>query len=277
MTLWNDLPPLAEAARRPLPETDPVLDALDPDSRAGVAAVWAERAESELGAGAVFAAVASGLFTASMPVEIVWLASRAVCDELRHAEICRHVAARYSGVVPARRPAIAPARPAPRPSGAPALDAGAHAILNGAINETIGSAFLSACLEEATAPLARAALRELLTDETDHARLGWAVLAASPEGGETRRVVTRRLPEMVTLARSVWRARAAELPAELPRGHGCLPGPAVAELVDEALRALVLPGFAHVGIDPTAAAAALASDGSRYPVSLRLPHGRAPV
>jgi hypothetical protein len=239
MSLWDELPSLAEAARRPLPAEDPAVLALDAAGRAKVAAVWAERAESELGAGAVFAAVARGLFGEGVSHQVVWLASRAVCDEMRHSEICRHVAAVYGGAVP-ERPALRDVAPPP-------LGASAHAVLICAINETIGSAFLSACLDEAEGALPRAALRELLADETDHARIGWAVLAGAPEGGEARREVARRLREMVLAARDAWRLRASELPEELPRGHGCLPRGDVLAVVDEAIRSLVLPGLARVG------------------------------
>lgn len=249
MSHWDSLPSLAEAARRALPEDDVTIGALDAAGRAAIAAVWAERAESELGAGAVFAGVAKGLFGAGVPHEIVWLASRAVLDELRHSEICRHVAAVYSGAVSER--------PSPRSVPAPPTSAVAYAVLHGAINETLGSAFLSACLDEAEGPLVRAALRELLTDETDHARIGWGAFAALPEGGKGRHEVVQRLPEMVLATRKAWRIRAGELPEGLPRGHGCLPRADVLEVVDSALQSLVLPGFVHLGVNVSAATRAL--------------------
>jgi hypothetical protein len=257
MSLWNELPALAAAARRPLPVEDETIAALSESDRAGIATVWAERAASELHAAAAFSAVSKSLFAARAPEEISWLASRAVCDELRHAEICRYVASCYRGG-PVARPALGPIVE-------PRLGGGAYAVLQGAINETIASAFLSACLDEASAPLVRAALRELYADETDHARIGWAVLGAAPPDCPTRREVAVRLPAFVRAARSAWQARAAELPEALPAGHGCLPRAALLHVVDCALEELVLPGFAHLGVDPAAAAAVLVSERQQRP------------
>jgi len=247
MNLWSDLPELASAARRPLPPADASIEALSPEDRALLARVWTERAENELGAGAVFAAIAAGLFGEGAGAEVLWLASRAVCDELRHAEICRHVAACYAG------------RALPRPA-PPTIDegprsAGVYAVLNGAIHETIGSAVLTACFEEAEGPMVRAAVRELLADEVDHARVGWALLGADRLAPRLRCEIGAALPALLRVARERWLARAEELPEVLPRGHGCLPRREVVEVVEHALQSLVLPGFAHVGLDPGPAAA----------------------
>lgn len=253
MSLWDEMPSLEAAARRELPAEDPTISALSAGDRAALAEVWAARAKSELGAGAVFAAVARGLFAAgaeggdrgggAVPPELLWIASRAVCDELRHAEICRYVASRYGSE--------APPRAAPPAIVEPPFGPGVYAVLNSAVNETIGSAFLSACLDEAEGALARAALRELLADEMDHARLGWALLAAGAPGGLSaglRGEVAGRLPELIRIAERAWSARAAELPSEIPRGHGCLPGADVVRVARRAIREVILPGFAHLGI-----------------------------
>jgi hypothetical protein len=243
MSLWDELPSLEAAARRELPAADPAILALSAEDRAAVAELWASRARSEIGAGAVFAAVARGLFMeggGAVPHELLWLASRAVCDELRHAEICRYVASLYGTETPPRA--------APPTIAEPPFGRGIHAVLNSAINETIGSAFLSACLDEAEGILARAALRELLTDEMDHARLGWALLATAGLGGAMRSEVEGRVPELIHIARRAWSVRAAELPEDLPRGHGCLPRAEVLRVVEIAIREVILPGFEHLGL-----------------------------
>lgn len=242
MSLWDELPCLEAAARRELPAVDPAILALSEGDRAVVAELWAARARSELGAAAVFAAAARGLFAeggGAVPHELLWLASRAVCDELRHAEICRYVASRYG---------VEPPRAAPPVITEPPFGRGIHAVLNSALNETIGSAFLSACLEEADGILVRAALRELLTDEMDHARLGWALLATPGLGGAMRSEVEGRLPELIHIVRGAWFARAVELPKEIPRGHGGLPREEVLRVVEIAIRDVILPGFEHLGI-----------------------------
>ncbi len=105
--------------------------------------------------------------------------------------------------------------------------------------------------------MVRAAVRELLADEVDHARVGWALLGTDRLAPRLRCEVSAALPALVRLARQRWLARADELPERLPRGHGCLPRGEVIEVVDHALRSLVLPGFSHVGLDPGPVAAAL--------------------
>ena len=46
------------------------------------------------------------------------------------------------------------------------------------MNETTAGVFLEVCLAHAEGALAKAALSELLSDEIDHGRIGWAHLAA---------------------------------------------------------------------------------------------------
>ena len=51
------------------------------------------------------------------------------------------------------------------------------------LSETIGATTIEETLRATTAPLARAALRELLHYEVEHARMGWAFLGAPHLGG----------------------------------------------------------------------------------------------
>jgi len=241
------LPLLARAARHPLPEEDEMIDALAPEMRLRIAESWLKRAEAELGAGGVFAAIARGLFLADMPMELVWLASRAISDEIRHGELCRYAYARYAGVEP---PRASPVKTREARGGALVL-----AAVHAAINESIATVYLSASLEAADAPFANALLRELLTDEVDHARVGWGILAdPSQQSGEARAEVQKHLPALIGMVRTMWRDAARSASTDLPREHGWLAGPEIAKLIDQALRDLVFPGLAHVGIDPGRAA-----------------------
>ncbi len=70
-------------------------EALDADSRAVVASVWAERASSELQASLAFNAIASRLVATNAPPDVQYLAARAVSDEVRHASLCLSLAQRY--------------------------------------------------------------------------------------------------------------------------------------------------------------------------------------
>jgi hypothetical protein len=252
MSAWSELPSLAAAARRALPEEDAVIDALAAEQRALLAGLWAARAHAELGAAAVFAAVSHGLFGVAASREILWLAARAVGDEIRHSEICRYVALRYGGEEPARTdsPDVGTPRFGRTSEQTSRLF---HAVVNCCINESIGSAMLHACLERATAPLARAATRELLGDDIDHARIGWALLGSPRLPPGFRAELTRALPTLVRIGRDPWLAFSAKTTVDPPPGHGCLSAAELSAVVDEALLAVVLPGFEHVGIATAAA------------------------
>lgn len=98
--------------------------------------------------------------------------------------------------------------------------------------------------------LARAACRELLSDEIDHARLGWAHLAAVGPG--VRAEVGRWLPRLARANLRMWRASPrpeALTDAVVAHGH---PRP---EVLDAALvaatRELIVPGCATLGLDTT--------------------------
>src|SRR5262245_33218230 len=106
MIRWRELPPGAEAGRHPLPDRDDTIAALDDAARERVGRSWSARARAELGAAAVFAVIAQGLFQEAVPAELSWLASRAVLDELRHAQLCREVARRYGIEAPLPNPPL---------------------------------------------------------------------------------------------------------------------------------------------------------------------------
>jgi hypothetical protein len=236
-------PELASAARRQLPESSAEIDRLDPEGRVLLATAWAVRASSELDASSAFATMLHGIIVLDVDPSVRWLTARAVCDELRHSEICRHMAICHGADVP-------PLAPPRRVAGATAGPM-VHAIANCAISETIASAFLSRSLEEAQTELSHAAVRELLEDEVDHARIGWAIL-----GGMSKsdlQSLQPLVPQLVRIVRQVWLDAAAKTGNELPLGHGCLRGDDLLAVVDGAFRELVIPGLSHVGLDPTAA------------------------
>jgi hypothetical protein len=116
-------------------------------------------------------------------------------------------------------------------------------------NETTASAFLEASLSHARSPLALAALRELLSDEIDHARIGWAHLASLPEQ-ERARVDPWLLP-MAFLNLKTWREHSpptAFYTESLAR-HGAPPWHAVEEALVGALSTLIVPGLAALGLE----------------------------
>jgi hypothetical protein len=140
----------------------------------------------------------------------------------------------------------------PEHRGAPArLVPSLHILGHCAMNETFASAFLEASLGLARAPLARAALRELLSDEIDHARIGWAHLGEL--SARERDELTPWLDSLVHANLKMWRTapRPYTNDPALHR-HGAPPAEAVERALLGAVRELVIPGLAHFGL-PTRA------------------------
>ena len=251
------LAPRAELTRRPLPDdalARAEVAALAPDERTIAAAVWHGRAEAELRASGAFLHLAGVLERAGAHADLIALAWRAVDDERRHAQICAQVARAFGE----RRPVLRLPVTAPRHAGAsPALRDALHVIGMCALNETCGSAFLDACRGGAIGALASAALRELLADEIDHARLGWAFLAAQDRS--TKRAIESWLPRLLDGNLRAWRHRPRRAITPALVAHGCPRWDDVDRAIVAALRDLVLRGFDHAGVDTRAARAWLAT------------------
>jgi hypothetical protein len=234
---------------RPLPEHDPTLDALTAQEREELASHWLARAASERRVADAFEVIRDTLGEAGAPSELVELAHRAIDDEMRHAELARVVASRFAG-----RPLDAPPRVAlvvPAHHGAsPELRRALHVVGHCALNETFASAVLEAALAATTGRLASAALRELLADEIDHARIGWGYVAHTDTA--TRAAIGRWLPRIARENLRAWREADRAYPTE-PRlvAHGALSRELLEGALLGALRTLILPGLRHVGL-PTA-------------------------
>jgi hypothetical protein len=216
-----------------------------------IGTLWARRAQSELTSGVVFANLSAALLTRGTIPSVRFLAARAVSDELRHAEVCRQVAARYLDAPVAFPKARRVRNPDPAQSDA-ALVATLHVVLNCCLNESVAMVFLRTCLEAAENDLVRAALRELMREEVDHARIGWAHLACSEVSDAERAGVGRALPRLIAETRRIW---SSDNPSEVPSGHGCLSKGEIERVLDEALADLIVPGFTHLGVsvDPRGA------------------------
>lgn len=230
---------------RPLPD-DASLDDLSPMQRLTLADVWMGRAASERRVADSFVVVRDALASLEAADELVQLATRAIDDEMRHAELARDVASRYAREPLAHPPRLVLTIPL-HPGASERLRHVLHVIGQCAFNETIASAFLEAALAEATAPLARAALRELLSDEIDHARIGWALL-----GSLDRKMldqVERWLPAMAIANLRMWREtnRTYGSDAKLA-AHGAPRVESVENALLLAFRDLIVPGFEHLGL-----------------------------
>jgi hypothetical protein len=238
---------MAALTRRPLPERDEAIEALDPETRGLLGDIWAERAKSELGAGSGFAIVVTELYALGADPLVLRLATKAAHDEVRHAELCRLLAEAYRGA-----PVV---MPRPKRVGMPVHEGAdetlrmhLHVLGLCCINETIAAGFVEACLEAATAELVRAIQREHLADEVEHARVGWAHFASSVVDDTTRDALAGWAPKLVSVNRRLWHERIATLPEDGVPAHGYPPRARLIRSVDETIRDVVLPGLRHVGI-----------------------------
>jgi hypothetical protein len=104
-------------------------------------------------------------------------------------------------------------------------------------------------MKQSKGKLASAVLRELLADDVQHARIGWAHLASPSVDTGAKRHVSSALPTLLRLSYEVW-ANVSDHREHWFTDHGC-PGRAVARASFElAVPEVILPGMAAVGIDP---------------------------
>ena len=232
--------------RRPLPE-DPSIDELSPNDRRALADVWLHRAAMERRVADAFEVIRDALRRRNAGEPLVELAVRAIDDEYRHAELSRVVASRFAGIdLPApKRLALE----VPTHAGAsPELRDTLFIVGQCVLNETTASAFLEACLTHARGAVARTALQELLSDEIDHGRIGWAHLASLPQS--TRHEVARWFLPMAFLNLRTWREHSPDDPRHRDAWtlHGAPATDVTHAALVDALRTLVVPGLRELGM-----------------------------
>jgi hypothetical protein len=233
--------------QRPLPESDPELEALSAANRERLAQIWLYRAATERRVADSFEVIEGSLRRRGAPPSLVAVAARAVDDEYRHTELSRVVASRFAGrelAAPARLPLAVP-----KHAGAsPALRDTLFVVGQCVLNETTASAFLESCLDHARGALARSALRELLSDEVEHGRLGWSYLAWL--GDAERAAVGPWLLPMAYLNLKLWRDETPEDPDHVAvlSEHGAPPARAIHEALVGALTSLIVPGLQQLGM-----------------------------
>ena len=249
---------------RPLPLHDPSIDLLSDVDRRHLAEVWLGRAASERRVADSFEAMGVALRALRADAALVTLADRAVDDEHRHAEISRVVASRFAGTELAQPNLLALRIPA-HEGASDELRHALHVVGHCTLNETTAGAFLETCIHHATGPLASAALRELLSDEVDHARMGWTLLAAS--SAEIRSGVGQWIYPMARANLRMWR-ESPRPPSESPTmsAHGAPPMSVIDEALLAALRDLIVPGLRAVGIATERIDAWLARGASTAPL-----------
>lgn len=229
----------AALTRWPWPERDPAIEDLSDADRRQIASVWAGRCHAEVDSVAAFGHIAESLERIAAPPAVIALAKRAISDERRHIEICRRVASAYAGAEMKAPPLRAMQTPAHAGADG-ATRALLHVIGQCCLNETTACAFAHHSYRIATAPLVRAATREIFADEIDHARIGWAALAATPHSLRGR--AASWMPKLIESHVHAWRVAAIDSPPSLI-AHGAPLQADARRIVSDALDQLILPGF----------------------------------
>jgi rubrerythrin len=238
-----------KATKQALPR-DPTVDELNREQRERLAAIWLSQAATELRVASSFAIVHKALVALAAEKSLIALAERAIDDEHRHAVLCRDVAERYLGEEPVEPPTLPFAFPQHTTASSEQERQALFIIGQCAFNETFASAYLSASLELATTSLARAAIRELLSDEVDHARLGWAYLQTLPKSLQ-RGIQGWILPLAVCNLRE-WRSIEYPITEEEESRFapfGIPSKPVIERALLSALHGMILPGLARFGYD----------------------------
>jgi hypothetical protein len=234
----------ATASRLP---PDPTVAELDAPTRERIGRQWASRATAELRVAGVFTVVSHDLLETGADPAVLQIAARAVSDEVRHADLCRALAERYLGE-PVPWPASGRSS-MPALTRAPAeLRGTLHTVAMGCINETIASAWLEESLRAATAPAARAVIRELIADDIHHARLGWGHLGSSFVNAGARKALGAWLPRLLEYAAKPWTQSSPEKIAEGVPTHGIPSARTTREVVGGTLAEVVIPGFESLGV-----------------------------
>lgn len=205
--------------------------------------VWRHRERIEREAAMLFGQLGATLVEAGHP-QLATRAFTAAADEHRHAERCRALVIALAGAtVP---PADAPRTLELGPGHLALRDRALYAaVAMGCVTESLSCALLLELRAAATHPLVVATVTEILRDEIEHARIGWAVLAAEAR----MRDVTWLRPLVPAMAAAAVAEDVTPMAGDdALAGLGILPRGRVRALVAQTWATVIAPGLAHHGL-----------------------------
>ncbi|WP_437282279.1 ferritin-like domain-containing protein [Sorangium sp. So ce375] len=226
-----------------------MVDAGAPAAREAAARVWRSRTCAELEAAARFSRLAEQLAAAGAVDPVIAMARHAAEDERRHAAQCAALVRELGGAP--FDPGAAPEAPAVAPRGLGARERLLYEVVAmSCITETLSAALLGEMVERATDPRIRDTMQQILRDEVDHARLGWAHLAAERQRG-CADVIGPHVPAMLagTVHEELFSSRAEHPEQDALSGLGALDRAERRRIFDETMRLVVFPGLRRFGID----------------------------
>lgn len=238
---WN-----GRVTSRPLPDPAESLRGLSLAERALLANIWLSQSATERRVADAFSVVHRALVALDADAGLIETAARAVDDEHRHAELCRSVASQYAGKSLPHPPLLPFVHPTHPSASSDRVRQCLYVLGQCAFNETFASAYLEAALASAEVPYAKCTVRELLSDEIDHSRVGWAFAATMPP--RERAEVQSWLLDLAICNLREWRAIA--LPAvsnPVVQRHGVPARDKVEAALLSVIDAVMIPGFERFG------------------------------
>lgn len=244
-----------------------VVDTNVQQARHAAARVWRHRARAEMEAAARFTRLAAELAAGDAVAPVIAMARAAAADELRHAERCANLVRAFDGE-PFELGAM-PAARAVAPNGLASRERLLYEVVAmSCVTETLSAALLGALVERATDSLVRETMHGILRDEVDHARLGWAHLAAERERG-VMDVVGPSLPAMLagTVSEELFASWAEHPAQETLSGLGALDRADRRRIFCDTLSQVIFPGLQRFGVDTARGENWLAERMSNRPAS----------
>lgn len=228
-----------------------MLSSDDADLRDGerrvIADMWAFRARSENQAAARFVRLHQRLEAAALHPALTRIAAEAIEQERRHRTRCADLALRFghppldAELVEGRVPEVAP-----------------HGLCDArrltwevvafcCLTESINAALLTHSYALATDSDSKAAIREILADEVQHARLGWAFLSLT----EDKAWLAPMLPRMLdaTVPEELLDPRIRDTPSPALQGYGVFPRSDLSKLLVDTIEGVIRPGLDSLGVD----------------------------
>lgn len=154
---------------------DVMVGSYHPDAVAMARENWEHRTFHEHRSAAVFSNLLPQLMEAEAPMEIKTAVLRSSLDELRHAQLSAEVV-EFLGGDPVIEGDLTPEVPA-RHDGVPPLErALRNTLFVGCFSETFAVGMLTEERDLCREPYIKRVIQQLLSDETLHARVGWAYL-----------------------------------------------------------------------------------------------------
>lgn len=232
----------------PSPIIDTFLADADPVERQTAARIWAMRAGLELSVSAAYSVILRGLFQTGAEQPVLELCSAACAEEVRHAVLCLEVAKALDGK---QRPWPAPASlHVPSYEGVapgPMLTA-LHLVAMSCLNESIACVRLAEAMKLTRVEVVKHALHQILRDEVQHARAGWAHLAGRHVTVEMKAAIGRFIPHLISTSLHGLIEENDSIPSEDFAAFG-LPHVDLARVhAQKAVLDVVLPGFVRLGI-----------------------------